>query len=452
MTKKPFYLKGVVEGQNSLLFETPEGTIFYEKLANTIHFGKKEKLSGLQKEVESVKYSPFFESDSLKNLKGKELEGLLLNVTERCNFSCTYCIYSGNYINERKNNSKDMDFETAKKAVDLFIPKSEKRALIAFYGGEPLENMNLIKKVIKYSKEKYPQKEIVFSMTTNFYNGDKHLQDIVDNRLYLNISLDGPKEIHDKFRKHKNKGPTWDKIVDNLNKLEESSPGYIESHVGMSTSCADSKDFNRIMNYFLENEQFKVIRIGGIEQKGLNDFSKERNSLEVTEAIQKYINILSLGKIPPGILRNIFDQKLKVLSNRNKEKMPEKLMLNGSCYPGNRKLFVDTSGEFYMCEKFGRRAPIGDINNGLREDLVESYIDGFKDIRNSLCKECWAQRICNPCIQSAKDPNGELSLEGLSETCNNSKSEILFNLSIYTTLLNTNKEFFEKYLETIQNN
>src|SRR3989344_4480058 len=203
MNQKPFYIKGVVEGKNSVLFETCENTILYEKLANTIHSEENPELKILQKEVESVKYNPQFEAESLKRKKGEKLEGLVLNVTESCNFSCSYCIYSGRYKNERTETNSNMSFEVAKKGIDLFISQAKDPALISFYGGEPLNNMELIERIIEYTKRTYPNKGTLFSMTSNFYDADKYLSEIVESDLQIVVSLDGPKEVHNKYRIHK---------------------------------------------------------------------------------------------------------------------------------------------------------------------------------------------------------------------------------------------------------
>ena len=83
------------------------------------------------------------------------VEKLTLQVTQRCNLRCEYCIYSGNYDN-RKHSELDMSFETAKKAIDFYLLSSGEmeKCSIAFYGGEPLLNLKLIKQCVEYVKSK----------------------------------------------------------------------------------------------------------------------------------------------------------------------------------------------------------------------------------------------------------------------------------------------------------
>ncbi|MFR9286073.1 MAG: radical SAM protein [[Clostridium] scindens] len=72
---------------------------------------------------------------------------LTLQVTQQCNLRCEYCAYSGLYEN-RTHANKNMDFDTAKKAIDFFLNHSRdsKQITFGFYGGEPLLMFKLIKR------------------------------------------------------------------------------------------------------------------------------------------------------------------------------------------------------------------------------------------------------------------------------------------------------------------
>ena len=99
----------VIEGNNSVLLDNGEDSLFYEKLSNTIHKGKREHLKMLQQKVELISYNPRFESETLKEKQNNAFEGLVLNITESCNLTCSYCIFSGSYENERRNNFFSQD-------------------------------------------------------------------------------------------------------------------------------------------------------------------------------------------------------------------------------------------------------------------------------------------------------------------------------------------------------
>lgn len=447
MTSEPFSIKGVIERKNSVLFETSDGVVFYEKLTNSFYSGSLEHLRSLQEKVESIDYKPTFESESLRSQKGKKLEGLVINVTESCNLGCSYCIYSGDYKNERRNGAKNMDPETARKAIDFFMQNPEDPALISFYGGEPLNNFGLIKELFSYVKSKYPLRETKFSMTTNFYNAEEHLLDIVKQKMQILVSLDGPRVIHDQNRVTPDGRPTWDKIMHNLSELERISPGYIKDNVGFSATCASPANLIPIVEFFRSEDQFNVFRIGGVERKGSiqEDIPLDnRNSV----LLEQFLSYVIDEKRIPQTLNLLFDQGLRNLAKRSRSHLPDRLMLSGSCYPGNRKLFVDTDGTYYMCEKFGGRMPIGDVRRGIDNTKVDFAIAKFLDIRNNLCSNnCWVQRLCMPCIQNAKDVDGDISIEGLSQVCIKQKFDLLTSMGLYTHIARRKSEFLGAYAQ-----
>lgn len=83
-----------------------------------------------------------FRNDINKTLGN--ITSIILLIAQDCNLRCSYC-----YADEGKYyNSGKMDFNTAKKSVDFLIQKScSKKLGICFFGGEPLLNFDLIKKL-----------------------------------------------------------------------------------------------------------------------------------------------------------------------------------------------------------------------------------------------------------------------------------------------------------------
>lgn len=109
-----------------------------------------------------------------------------------------------------------MDWNTAKKSLDFLLEHSIDNEIvnIGFYGGEPMIEFDLIKKCIEYAKEIFKGKDIQFSITTNgTLINKKIIRYFVKNKVNLTISLDGPKEVHDKNRRFCNGSGTFDKII-----------------------------------------------------------------------------------------------------------------------------------------------------------------------------------------------------------------------------------------------
>ena len=87
----------------------------------------------------------------LENYLEGSVQSLTLQVTQQCNLKCEYCPYSGGFYNRQHNNRK-MSFEIAKKAIDFYFLHSFDipDAQIGFYGGEPLIEFEMIRRIVEY--------------------------------------------------------------------------------------------------------------------------------------------------------------------------------------------------------------------------------------------------------------------------------------------------------------
>ena len=100
------------------------------------------------------------------------LSTMVLNVTNQCNLSCTYCYeYGEDKIVQTENGKqpKMMTEQTARESVDFLLRESGKDAHMTFFGGETLLNFRVLKTTVAYATEQAAAlgKTIDFSMTTN---------------------------------------------------------------------------------------------------------------------------------------------------------------------------------------------------------------------------------------------------------------------------------------------
>lgn len=117
-------------------------------------------------------------------IKLANLRQLLFEVTDGCNLKCHYCGYGELYNNYDKRTSSKLSFEKVKMTVDYMVElwKSPYNTSynnvvdISFYGGEPLLNMDLIKKTISYLEEnRIEGLDFTYRMTTNAFFLDLYM-------------------------------------------------------------------------------------------------------------------------------------------------------------------------------------------------------------------------------------------------------------------------------------
>jgi uncharacterized protein len=156
----------------------------------------------------------FQEKKELQKIKKQipkkfQLRTLFFSITDRCNFQCKYCIVKGNWSD--KFQPKDMNLSLAKKTIDYFFakaPKDDKKQIV-FFGGEPLLNLPVVKFSIPYirKKEEERMKHIkdyqscrIFFMTNGSLVVDNIAKFLNRYNVFPIISLDGPRNVHDKMR------------------------------------------------------------------------------------------------------------------------------------------------------------------------------------------------------------------------------------------------------------
>ena len=194
-----------------------------------------EEIEKCFKQIEELKEDgKLFTADSFVGMAGdlKErnagvVKALCLHIAHTCNLNCSYCFASqGKYHGDRAV----MSFEVGKQALDFLISNSGSRRNLEvdFFGGEPLMNFQVVKDLVAYARsiEKDKGKNFRFTLTTNGILID---DDVIDfaNRECSNVvlSLDGRKEIHDRFRVDYAGNGSWDKIVPKFQKLVRARKG-----------------------------------------------------------------------------------------------------------------------------------------------------------------------------------------------------------------------------------
>ena len=188
-----------------------------------------EEIESCYMQIEALRdEGQLFTPDTFAPMAGKfkeksagVIKALCLHVAHTCNLNCSYCFASqGKYHGDRAV----MSFEVGKRALDFLIEHSGKRRNLEvdFFGGEPLMNFQVVKDLVAYarSREKEAGKNFRFTLTTNGMLID---DDVIDfaNREMSNVvlSLDGRKEIHDRYRvDYAGKG-SWERIVPKFQKL-----------------------------------------------------------------------------------------------------------------------------------------------------------------------------------------------------------------------------------------
>lgn len=344
-----------------------------------------------------------------------KLNYLILQVTQNCNLRCEYCSYSGKY-NTRSHSNKRMDFSIAKKGIDYLVKHSmdNPKIILGFYGGEPLLEFELIKDCVEYIKKIAKGKEVGFSITTNgTLLTDKVIDFLVENQFILTISMDGPKEIHDKSRLFVNsKKGSYDILMYNLNKILKLYPKYYTEYIQFNTVLTGNDSFSDINNFFMSDELFTLsnkLNISLVSDAYEKDETKEgaKISEKFVQEYQYELFKYFLYKIgwtsneTSLLLADGFDDifTLKEGAEITQEQVPYKSHHGGPCTLGSFRLFMTTDGIFFPCEKVcetDKNMQLGNIETGISIDKAKDLLN-IETYTEKKCHNCWAYKYCTIC-------------------------------------------------------
>lgn len=142
-----------------------------------------------------------------------------LRISTLCNFGCKHCIAA------TAKTGQLMSFNQAKNIVDLYVDflKLHRHKTIDIHFGiaEPFLVYELIKDVVQYVKETYPEYESTFSVNTNLsLLREDQIIFLRDNNVHLHVSIDGLEKTNDSIRVYKDGSGTFSDIVDKIDLLE----------------------------------------------------------------------------------------------------------------------------------------------------------------------------------------------------------------------------------------
>lgn len=132
-----------------------------------------------------------------------------------CNLNCSYCYYLDKARQYGMKEPK-MAEELLEKYIKDYIESNEGQTVtFCWHGGEPtLLGIDYYEKALTLQKKYAGNKLIENSLQTNGTLIDENwCKFFVRNNFLIGISLDGPKDVHDAFRKDKGEKPTWDKVM-----------------------------------------------------------------------------------------------------------------------------------------------------------------------------------------------------------------------------------------------
>ena len=472
---------------NIHLFRTPGGFYFYDvntmgivKVNESVYDLLKENKEAENEEdkavIDKLRKSGFLLNNypkeiihPLNDLVEEILDGnihmMTLQLTQQCNFRCDYCPYTIG-TSDRQHSNKRMSLETAKRGVDFLLQHSGnvEAPVIGFYGGEPFLEFNMMKKIIEYAVERAKGKYIGFTVTTN---GSMLTEDKIDflekYSVVVMISLDGPREVHDKNRKLAATGSgSFEKVINNVEALYEKHPDFVKNNIQYNSVIDPVNDFGCFNEFFIKADYIKnsnMLRTQVLESKYTDYDSNEaimffiKREQEIFKLFLSKLGRYDSEKVSPLVKMQFDEMATKLHSNRRYiNRLPEKGHPGGPCVPGSSRIFLSTDGEFLPCEKVSENSAVfkmGDLDSGIDYDAARKILNIGKFTEEN-CKKCWAFTMCVCCANGCEDGD-DFSAKKRLDNCSGIKGFLNETLINYCTLRELGCDYagleFTKYVE-----
>jgi uncharacterized protein len=341
---------------------------------------------------------------------------VVLNVTNQCNLSCTYCYeYGEDKIVDTENGRqpKFMSEETAQQSVEFMLREAgdNKLAHITFFGGETLLNFPVLVKTIAYARRRAAEvgKDVDFSLTTNAtLLKPEIIEFLAEERIGVTISIDGPKEVQDKFRVFHNGAGSYDVVAP---KIKELIKRHRTRPIGARvTLTSGSMDVTRIYRHLTEEIGFWEVGFAPVTTSptrghAISDGGYDQ-MLDQFRALAEEFLEASVANRHHGF-SNV-KETLEELHKGVSKAYP--------CGAGLGLLGVSTDGHVALCHRFaGSDAHgLGTVQDGLDRSAQVAFLEKHHIANKTDCQRCWARPLCSGgCYHEAHTRYGDTGLANL---------------------------------------
>jgi uncharacterized protein len=362
--------------------------------------------------------------DFLDNRDNDEIQ-IFYVPTYTCNFNCTYCYQEG-YGNQQFGNA---DVVTKAFFDYLDTEFAGRHKYVTVFGGEPLLPDAVTRKKIELIVEEANKRDLSLAFVTNAYALESYIPLLKTASIReIQITLDGPAEIHNKRRMLHGGGGTFEEVVSGINAaLDAGLPVNLRVVIDKENLPALPELAQlAVAQGWTKNTLFKT-------QLGRNyelHYCQE-NSKKLYDRLSMYEDLYSLIKKNPVIME--FHRPAYSLSRYlfDNGEMPDPLF--DSCPGCKTEWAFDYSGHIFSCtatvgkpgESLGTFYP----EKTLKEEAVETWQE--RDVTSiPECRSCEMRLACGGgCASAAKNRNGSIN----SPDCRPVKGLMSLGLSQYFT-------------------
>ena len=331
---------------------------------------------------------------------------LIKPASGNCNMRCRYCFYADELDNREIRSYGKMSVDTMHTIVEKAMEYGDYECTIAFQGGEPtLAGLDFYRDLVAYvTAHENPKKlKIHYALQTNGYLiNEEWAAFLGENHFLVGVSLDGLKEIHDRYRLDAAGKGTYQRGISAIRLLEKHQ---VEYNILTVVTAATARNGQKIYNYFKKNHF-------GYQQyiECLDPIGEEPGQHEYSLTPEKYGDFLKSMfdawyldmRSGTYVYNRYFENLMMIMAGQQ----PESCNMRGVC--GKQWVF-EADGSVYPCDFYALdQWRLGNIQENSFEEMDEKR-DELGFIQWSMrqqedCQKCRWFGLCRNGCRRNREP------------------------------------------------
>lgn len=314
----------------------------------------------------------------------------------QCNLQCDYCFYLDKEA--QFTHSPRMDDQTLKTFIKSYIDASGEVVYFTWQGGEPtLAGLDFFRKAVTWQQQFSGSKKIHNALQTNgVLLNDEWCRFLKKHNFLIGISIDGPEELHNRYRVTRSGKGTFQKVMAAIERLKEHQIEFNTLTVINNINVHHPLDVYEFLKE-IGSRHMQFIELLETSEPNIS-FT---HSLDTFRLIDLSVPSADYGRFMSAIFKVWVKEDVGKIFIRQFESTLSRVLGNGhtSCIfqeVCHNNFVIESNGDMYECDHFvWPEYRIGNIASDSLNAMESTKLTAQKQVLAQECINCSYRPLCN---------------------------------------------------------